>query len=223
MVELARQRLGTEADIRQADLSKPLAFLASSSFDVVLSALALDYVAQSPTGAWLARLNRMLLKEAYPAELLETGDLALAMTEGIADLQRTTLMGPAALHRLHASEAILDDLVFVANAQDGCVRFSATADGSVLPRRYECVTVAPGAPLFTSRRFGQPAYGQLSAAADSMIVSPAPEATILQGAENGSEMGAFARDLNPIKERSLRAKYQEYMPIGLTPVLIYVT
>lgn len=44
MVELARQRLGKEADVRQADLSKPLAFLASSSFDVVLSALVLDYI-----------------------------------------------------------------------------------------------------------------------------------------------------------------------------------
>ena len=36
-------------------------------------------------------------------------------------------------------------------------------------------------------------------------------------------MGAFARDLNPIKVRGLLIKYQEYMPAGLVPVLIYVT
>ena len=44
MADLARQRLGERAEVRQADLGKPLTFLGSSSFDVVLSALALDYV-----------------------------------------------------------------------------------------------------------------------------------------------------------------------------------
>lgn len=44
MVELAKRRLGATADVRQADLSKPLEFLESESFDVVLSPLVLDYV-----------------------------------------------------------------------------------------------------------------------------------------------------------------------------------
>lgn len=44
MVELARRRLGGRVDVRQADLSKPLDFLDSSSFDVVLSPLVLEYV-----------------------------------------------------------------------------------------------------------------------------------------------------------------------------------
>ncbi|HVF51714.1 MAG TPA: class I SAM-dependent methyltransferase [Pyrinomonadaceae bacterium] len=44
MVELARRRLGAAADVRQADLGKPLDFLESASFDIVLSALVLDYV-----------------------------------------------------------------------------------------------------------------------------------------------------------------------------------
>jgi SAM-dependent methyltransferase len=44
MVHLARQRLGTKADIQQADLGKPLDFLADASFDIVLSTLVLDYV-----------------------------------------------------------------------------------------------------------------------------------------------------------------------------------
>src|SRR4028118_242469 len=35
MVELAKQRLGEKADVRQADLDKPLTFLENSSFDVV--------------------------------------------------------------------------------------------------------------------------------------------------------------------------------------------
>ena len=44
MVELTRQRLGSAVDVRQADLSKPLAFLKNSSFDIVLSPLVLEYV-----------------------------------------------------------------------------------------------------------------------------------------------------------------------------------
>ncbi|MFQ5811951.1 MAG: class I SAM-dependent methyltransferase [Anaerolineae bacterium] len=44
MVRLAKQRLGTKAQILQADLGQPLDFLEDASFNVVLSALALDYV-----------------------------------------------------------------------------------------------------------------------------------------------------------------------------------
>jgi ubiquinone/menaquinone biosynthesis C-methylase UbiE len=44
MIELARRRLGKTADIRQADLAKPLTFLSDESFDVVLSSLTLHYI-----------------------------------------------------------------------------------------------------------------------------------------------------------------------------------
>lgn len=44
MVELARRRLGGAAEVRQADLGKPLDFLGDSSLDIVLSPLVLDYV-----------------------------------------------------------------------------------------------------------------------------------------------------------------------------------
>src|SRR5262245_20499238 len=44
MVELARLRLGTKASVVEADLGRPLSFLSAESFDLVVSALALDYV-----------------------------------------------------------------------------------------------------------------------------------------------------------------------------------
>ena len=44
MIKLAKQRLGKTADVRLADMSKPLDFLQSASFDVVLSPLVLDYI-----------------------------------------------------------------------------------------------------------------------------------------------------------------------------------
>ena len=44
MIELAKQRLGSKTDVRQADLSKPLDFLQDSSFDIVLCPLVLEYI-----------------------------------------------------------------------------------------------------------------------------------------------------------------------------------
>lgn len=170
-----------------------------------------------PRGDELLRLNRRLLERAYPAEL---ADGAIAVHEGEARLERCTLLGPANLHRLEASECVLDDVVQVEDAQHGCVRFSAWSTGSVLPRQYESVEISPEWPIFTTREFGQPGYAQLLTSVDTAIISGA---TISEGAENGSQMGAFARELHPIKERSLRIKYDEFMPVGLVPVIIYVT
>lgn len=44
MIELAKRRLGGKVDVRQADLVKPLSFLDSSTFDIVLSPLVLEYI-----------------------------------------------------------------------------------------------------------------------------------------------------------------------------------
>jgi hypothetical protein len=76
------------------------------------------------------------------------------------------------------------------------------------------VKVPPRAGLFGSRDFGRPEYAQLLDTAGSAIA---------EGAENGSEMGAFHREKNAIKERSLLIKYQEFLPLGLEPVVIHVT
>jgi hypothetical protein len=147
-------------------------------------------------------------------QAVDPADAALAIDTGMTTLSAVTVLGAAQLHQIEATTSIFHDVVTVADHQHGCVRFSAVPAGSVVPRPYECVTIAREAPLFGSRSFGQPAYAQLVASANPGVVTGAPD---------GSEMGAFWRDRNPIKERSLLIKYQEYMPIGLAPVLIYVT
>jgi acetyl-CoA acetyltransferase len=132
-------------------------------------------------------------------------------------------MGDAYVHRLVASDAILAGFTVAEDAQDGCVRFSAVEAGSRVPRRYLSVATGPQASLFTSTAFGDPGYGQLLETADRAIVSGATAVTITAGAETGSEMGAFSSLLAPIKERGLLFKYGEYMPLGLTPVIVHVT
>jgi ubiquinone/menaquinone biosynthesis C-methylase UbiE len=44
MVQLARERLGTKAEVLQAQLGRPLDFIKDASFDLVLAPLVLDYV-----------------------------------------------------------------------------------------------------------------------------------------------------------------------------------
>jgi hypothetical protein len=170
-------------------------------------------------------LNRRLLDDAFPLEL---ADAALAFADGTVVLERCTIMGRIIAHRLEASECILQDLAAVDDTQNGCVRFTAWADGSVLPRKYESVRIAQQATLLASTAFGQPAYGRLLPLVDGAIMREAdpsggPQNTISAGAEDGSEIGAFARDKSPVKERALLIKYQEFMPAGLVPVLVYVT
>jgi hypothetical protein len=148
---------------------------------------------------------------------------AISLNRGNVNLSRCTVLGVTSVHQLEASECIFNDQLTVENYQQGCVRFSAWTTGSILPRPYESVEIAPQAPLFTSRHFKQPGYAQLQRGVDAAIVAPQTGGSILMGAEDGSEMGAFARDKNPIKERSLRIKYEEYMPLGLMPVIIYAT
>ena len=92
-----------------------------------------------------------------PQDLL---DAALALTDGDVSLSRCTVLGRVVVHRLQASECILRDQAQVDDTQHGCIRFSAWADGSALPRQYESVRIPPGAPLFTSTDFGRPGYHQ---------------------------------------------------------------
>jgi hypothetical protein len=153
---------------------------------------------------------------------------ALNLRDGTANLSRCTVLGGAALHRADISECILHDLAHVDDVQYGCVRFSAWSNGSTLPRAYQSVRIPPGAGLFTATDIAQPGYAQLLARADAAILpDPLPPGTpplsISAGAADGSEMGAFAGEKTPIKLGGLLAKFQEYMPAGLVPVVIPVT
>jgi hypothetical protein len=137
-------------------------------------------------------------------------------------------MGRIVAHRFSASECILHELATVDDLQDGCVRFTAWAQGSSLPRQYESVSIRQGAPLFTTTDFGQPGYAQLLSNADGQRLPPTtklttPQNTISAGAADASEMGAYARDKNPIRAEALLVKLQEYMPASLVPVIVNVT
>jgi hypothetical protein len=158
------------------------------------------------------RVEKLRIRETI-VQAAEPGKPAIVAPADV-DLARTTVLGPAQLHRLHASECIFDEPATVDDCQHGCVRFCAYAAGSTLPRRYESVEVPLAGARFTSRTFGDAAFAQLAETVGAAIAA---------GAEDGSEMGAFWREKNAIKDRSLLIKYQEFLPLGLEPVIVHVT
>lgn len=176
-------------------------------------------------------VETLIVRDSIVQAVDPADNLAIRMRMGAVNLLRCTLLGAMTVHRLDATECIFHDVVDVEDQQHGCVRFSAWTEGSVLPRRYECVSIGSGARLFVSQEFGNPGFAQLQPGVDAEILPPVPlpltpptvPPSIQSGAQDGSEMGAFAREKNPIKERSLLIKYREYMPLGLTPVVIFVT
>jgi hypothetical protein len=182
--------------------------------------LALAGEAPSPPGVASLTLNRGLLDAALPVAL---GLAAIAVSNATVTLSRVSVLGALAVHRLLASDTIITGFANVDDTQDGCVRFSAYVGGSRIPRQFESVTIGLQADLFTSTDYGNPAYGQLIGAVDQAITGGTSGATISAGADTGSEMGAFSSGLAPIKEQGLLTKYAEYMPLGLTPVIVHVT
>jgi hypothetical protein len=69
-------------------------------------------------------------------------------------------------------------------------------------------------PSFTTSRYGDPAYGQLS--------QVCPE-EIRQGAEDGSEMGAFSFLKQPQRESNLRLTFDQYLRFGLEAGIFFAT
>lgn len=146
-------------------------------------------------------------------------------TPASVQLERVTVLGRVFCNSLSASESLLDGIAIVEDQQSGCIRFSRTETGSILPRRYRCVptedqtTAWSGtgrllAPTFNGRRVGRAAYAQLA--------STCP-AEIRTASEAGAEIGAFAARLDSVRLANLRTKLAEFMPVGLQAAIIAVT
>jgi hypothetical protein len=69
-------------------------------------------------------------------------------------------------------------------------------------------------PRFTSLRYGDPGYCQLT---------PSAPPQIRRGGEDESEMGAFSQLKQPQREDSLRIRLHEYLRLGMEAGLFYET
>jgi hypothetical protein len=157
----------------------------------------------------------------------------------VTTLERVTVLGKVHVKQLElASEVIFAHPVTTDRRQEGCVRFSYLPEGSKTPRRYHCqpdlaiaerekqldpLKITPAEvgqivmrvrPQFTSLRYGQAAFVQLS--------SPCAD-EIKTGAEDGSEMGVFSLLQQPQRVANLKIALDEYLRFGLEAGIFFVT
>jgi hypothetical protein len=129
-----------------------------------------------------------------------------------------------------ASDTLFTAPVTVTRQQTGAVRYSYVPVGSTTPQRYRCQpdlalasqedggvrarTQQRLIPSFTSTRYGDPGYAQLS---------PHSAEEIRRGAEDGSEMGVFHHLHQAQRDAALRVTVEEFLPAGLEAGVFYMT
>lgn len=167
--------------------------------------------------------------DAQHADEVAFSALDAAAAGGPLTIENSTIIG-----KIHATQmALVSNTLFVARLasidswvapvladqlQQGCVRFSYVPAGSRVPRRYRCHPAdddpAPVFPAFTSLRFGDAGYCQLSQ-------QSGPE--ILQGADDGSEMGVFHNVHQPQRISNLQISLNDYLRFGLEAGIFYAS
>ncbi len=170
--------------------------------------------------------------DATSDDRIALGSLTLPAAFARVSFIRSTLFGQVRTHAIELAEnSLFTADVRVARRQVGCVRFCYVPPGSRTPRRYHCqpdlavralgsnppaadVSLAQEQtiPLFTSQRYGQPAYAQLASEC-------APD--ILRGADDESEMGAFHDLFQPQRAANLRVRLNEFTPAGMEAGILF--
>jgi hypothetical protein len=177
--------------------------------ELVIESSIVGTIVEDDTASARGTIEKLTIRDS----IVHSIDPALPAIEtalGQVELERATVFGDVAMNRLSASEALIQGVVKVTDNQHGCFRFSATNEDPQrrVPPPFASHFFTPRIPnhFFVSRRCGDPGYAQLS--------ETAPE-SIVRGAENRSEIGAFNSLLSPIKLEDLKAKVNEFMPFGL--------
>jgi hypothetical protein len=124
-----------------------------------------------------------------------------------------TVFGRARVRSATGSGGIFCHALEAQDNQTGCLRFCWFApETNRLPQNFGCVT---GVELqFAATTFGTPGYGQVSLDSDMAVLQKGP---------GSDEMGAFGFLLNSHKWRNLQIRFREFMPAGITPVVVPVT
>jgi hypothetical protein len=120
--------------------------------------------------------------------------------------------------RALAENNIFHDTLTDHNRQGGLIRYLAFPEGSRTPRCFHChVDAKP--PDCASDRYGTPDYCRLLDTAGNAAL-PYP---ILTGAEYGDEMGVYYRLFDPLRLNILERRLKEYLPLGVTARVFFVT
>ncbi len=167
-----------------------------------------------------------------PPGLAPDEEVGGAYARAALTVRESTIFGRVVTHALPLAEnSLFAGAVRVARRRLGCVRFCYVPDGSRTPRRYRCqpdlaregapaagLTAAQVAdrvrPVWTSRRYGDPAYAQLWRDAPREVA---------RGADDEGEMGALHDLYWPQREDALSQRLAESVPAGMDAGIFFVT
>lgn len=161
------------------------------------------------------------------------GDAIAAATID-ASLRDVTIFGPSAFKSLEATNVIFAGASLVTRTQTGCVRYSAIAPGSKMPRRFRCqpdlaIQAAEGlkgaaltpseraaavlgvSPIFLDTDLSEPTAAMLH---------PLTSAAVASGGEGDSEMGVFSASAERLRMSNIESLFDDYVPFGLEAGLI---
>jgi len=126
-----------------------------------------------------------------------------------------TVFGRTHVERIEGKGGIFSGRLEAFDNQSGCLKYCwFSGDGDRLPQNHACVR-APDAFLdFTSDRFGDAGYGQLTLTTDRRVREQGP---------GDDEMGAFNFLLTAHKWKNLQIRFREFMPVGVRPLIVPVT
>ncbi len=116
----------------------------------------------------------------------------------------STLLGAVHASTVNVSDSIVTGALLADRRQTGCVRYSYLGPGSLTPRQFRCVSADAGGAMleFVSLRYGNAGFAQQT---------PGCASEIAEGAEDGSEMGAFSSVHQPQRLAAVRSVLAEFV------------
>lgn len=129
--------------------------------------------------------------------------------------QGLSCFGPVRVSQVGGAGGIFTQRFEVLDNQHGCIKWSwFSGDGDRLPPNHFCLHAPDARLAFTSERFNDPGYAQLSHGSDARIRTRGP---------GDDEMGAYGFALEAHKWTNLQVRWREFMPLGVRPVVVLVT
>lgn len=141
--------------------------------------------------------------------------LSLRADRGVTLLEYCTVLGRALTEIMFASDSIFLGFIHENHSTDapplsGCVRYSRIPENQELGGM-SIHEVTRSRPFMFSTQFGRRGCG---------VLHPATPRSILVGAEDGGEMGAFHDDHLSLLAEAVVEKLKDHLPVGLDAVVI---
>ncbi len=141
---------------------------------------------------------------------------SLEAGSGLVELEYCTVLKKTLVRVINASDCIFNDLIHRGGATfpapvKGCIRYSAVKAGQLKGVKMTFARLSREPAVFFTDHFGDRSCG---------VLHPACPSSISQGAEDGTEMGAYHFFSLGLLAEAVQTKLKDFVQLGLEPVVI---